>query len=265
MPQDYEFGYTIAPPTPSTRDNSEWGAIYKDFLENGVDNSRYLPGGGATAPTQQFTGGGVVTPPAEAVGEPAQTSTRDPNQQAGGNAGEQALRNQNAGSPIRDIPQPAPGVNPVDAGQEFMSRLNKEFPEGLKGSDPSKLEQFLAENGVLAVSALGWLSGIPGMGWLAKKVQDWYWRTHQWQSPIPDDAPQPGLGPVTNDEMYPPQQSPIEPMQYRRLGSSPFYGTPTGPSGRTYYDRWGNRGPLRGGAGGANDYTIPVKPVVDDK
>lgn len=44
MPLDYEYGYTIEPPRPLTPEESRWQQMYQQFLENGIDTSKYEPG-----------------------------------------------------------------------------------------------------------------------------------------------------------------------------------------------------------------------------
>ena len=204
MPQDYEHGYTIAPPKPLDPNESQWQKIYNEFLETGPSGyEKYRPNlSPSTGEAPATGGGGGGTAPAVGGGSDAVGDPRGPAQGGAGGGGH------DGGGGGAGAPGGNPGMvpdnttNPIDAGSSFLDRLNETFPEGLEGSDPGRFEQFLAQYGDEAVAALGYLAGIPGLGWLVEKIQDWYWADNQWQSPTPD----PTLNDLIN-EAYPPNSS----------------------------------------------------------
>ena len=83
---------------------------------------------------------------------------------------------------------------PSGGGQGINDALNSMFPQ-LSGSDPGMVEKFLAEHGDNVGKLIGYGSGVPLGGTIGKFLgglgMDAYWKNHQWQNPIPPDAPQP--------------------------------------------------------------------------
>jgi hypothetical protein len=146
----------------------------------------------------------------------------------------------------------------------FNDYLNQMIPSGAQqGSDPNALSRWLIEHPRLAGSIAGSLTGVPGMGMLAKQLTDRYWQNNAWQSPAPpyESTATQAIDAFVNEnpgsaaalrELAGGQQSGAAPQReyYGQMG--PWTGFDTA-DGRQWDYRY--TGPLGGGSGGGSPTT----------